>query len=352
MQQGIILSVDYHDRVCVIRWLDPRTRKEMIFTEVPTSAEALSDFVDQARRAAGRRRVVWIQESTTGWARVKDLLGDRVEFQLANVVQMPQPPKARRHKTDKTDTARIQREYLNGRLPLAYQPPAWWRRVRRLVSFRENLVARRTALRNWINRYLAHETWFDRTGLWTTTGQKQLQALLKQLPAQDTFIITQKLEELKQLKEQLGATIKQLLAVFQECPEAQRLDAIPGINVVSAVSIVARIGPVKRFSSVDCLIAYAGLAPGIHESDQTRRDGHIGGGGTDRHLRHYLIEATTWAQKAPRYAAAYGRVRRRKGSKVARLVVARMLLRSIYKMIKEGVEFEAEPTAAVAAAGS
>jgi hypothetical protein len=54
---------------------------------------------------------------------------------------------------------------------------------------------------------------------------------------------------------------------------------------------------------------------------------------------------------APRYAAAYGRMRRRRGSRVARLVVARMMLRSIYKMLKEGVEFEAELTAAVAAAG-
>jgi transposase len=352
MQQGIILSVDYHDRVCVIRWFDPRTGKEMVFSEVPTNSQALLDFVAEARKAAGRRRVVWIQESTTGWARVKDLLGDRVDFQLANVVQMPLPPKAKRRKTDKTDTARIQREYLSGRLPLAHQFPAWWRQVRRLVAFRENLVARRTALRNWINRYLAHETWFDRTGLWTTAGQRVLQALVQRLSAADAFIVTQKLEELKRIKEQLRATIEQLLVVFQQCPEAQRLDANPGINVVSAVSIVARIGPVERFGSADSLIAYAVLAPGIHESDQTRRDGHIGGGGTDRQLRHYLIEATTWARRAPRYAAAYGRRRRRRGSRVARLVVARMLLRSIYKMLKEGVEFEAEPTAAVSATGS
>jgi adenosylmethionine-8-amino-7-oxononanoate aminotransferase len=34
-------------------------------------------------------------ESTTGWARVKDLLGERARFVLANVLQMPLPPKAR-----------------------------------------------------------------------------------------------------------------------------------------------------------------------------------------------------------------------------------------------------------------
>jgi len=67
--------------------------------------------------------------------------------------------------------------------------------------------------------------------------------------------------------------VKELLAVYADCPEAQRVDAIKGIAEVSAVSIVARIGPIKRFwqcGAVDCL---RGLAPGIRQSDQTRRDG-------------------------------------------------------------------------------
>jgi transposase len=295
--------------------------------------------------------VVWIQESTSGWARVQELLLDRVDFRLANVLQMPLPPTGRRRKTDKIDTARIQREHLNGNLPLAYQPPASWRQLRRLVAFREGLVSRRTAVRNWINRYLAHETWFDRTGLWSATGQERLRALLEQLPRTDAVVIGQKLDELTRLEGQLGVAHQELLSAYGDSPEAKRLDAIKGIDVVSAISIVARIGPVERFHGADSLIAFAGLAPGIRESDQTRRDGRIGGGGTDSHLRHYLIEATVWARKLPRYKPGYERMRRRRGSKVGRLVVARMLLRSIYKILKDGVAFDAgAPTPAVAAA--
>jgi transposase len=352
MPKDITLTVDYHDRACVIRWFDHSTGKDQVFTEVPTTKEALNRIVDQARLAAGPTgRVVWIQESTSGWARVKELLLGRVDFRLANVLQMPLPPQGRRRKTDKIDTARIQREHLNGNLPLAHQPPAQWRQLRRLVAFREGLVSRRTAVRNWINRYLAHETWFDRTGLWSPTGQKRLRALLKHLPRTDTVVIGQKLDELARLEEQLGVALKELLLAYSDSPEAQRLDAIKGIDVVSAISIVARIGPVERFHDADGRIAFAGLAPGIQESDQTRRDGRIGGGGTDSHLRHYLIEATVWARKLPRYKHAYERMRRRRGSKVGRLVVARMLLRSIYKILKEGVAFDAgAPTPAVAAA--
>ncbi len=54
MSQDITLTVDYHDRACVIRWHDRGTGREQVFTEVPTTKEALNRMVDQAR--LGRRR--------------------------------------------------------------------------------------------------------------------------------------------------------------------------------------------------------------------------------------------------------------------------------------------------------
>ena len=280
MSKDIMLTVDYHDRACVVRRLDRATGREQVLTEIPTTAASLRRVVDQAWCDVRRQgRVLWIQESTTGWARVQELLADRVDFHLANVLQMPLPPKARRRKTDKVDTARMQREYLAGTLPLAYQPPAAWRQLRRLVAYREGLVSRRTAVRNWIDRFLAHETWFDRTGLWSPKGQKRLRTLLKGLPRTDRVILEQKIEELARLEGQLEVALKELLSAYHDSPDAQRLDAILGIDVVSAVSIVARIGPVERFGNAEAVIAFAGLAPGIQQSDRTRRDGRIGGGG-------------------------------------------------------------------------
>ena len=73
-----------------------------------------------------------------------------MQFILANVLQMPLPPKAYRRKSDKIDTGRIQREFLNGSLPQSYQPTVWWREVRRLVDSRQDLVERQTAVKNWI----------------------------------------------------------------------------------------------------------------------------------------------------------------------------------------------------------
>ena len=116
MTKDITLTVDYHDHACVIRWYDHSTQKDQVFAEVLKAKKSLNEIVDALRLVASRQgHVVWIQESTTGWARVQELLRNRVDFRLANVVQMPLPPKGRRRKTDKVDTARMQREHLNGR---------------------------------------------------------------------------------------------------------------------------------------------------------------------------------------------------------------------------------------------
>jgi len=342
MSCDIILAVDYHDENTLIRQFDERRKVESTCT-VPSSAAALLQVVQEARKQRWRGgQVVWIQESTSGWARVQALLQDQVKFQLANVVQMPRLPKGHRQKTDRTDTARILREYRNGSLPQAHQPSAWWRQIRRLVCLRENLVNRRTALRNWINRYLAHETWESRVGLWSAKGMVRLRHYAKGLPEWDHIVVGIKLTELEQLEVPLSRVEAQMHEVYRHWPEAQQLDAVKGIGVIAAVAIAARIGPVQRFRNAEALIAFAGLAPGVRQSDATRRTGRIGGGGTDFHLRHYLIEATVWARALPRYRPTYERVAKRRGTKVGRLVVARLLLRSIFKVLRDGQRFNGE----------
>ena len=58
--------------------------------------------MESARKIAEARggRVVWIMESTTGWARINDLLDSRIQFVMANVLQLPLPPKAHRRKSE------------------------------------------------------------------------------------------------------------------------------------------------------------------------------------------------------------------------------------------------------------
>lgn len=342
--KDIILVVDYHAENLEVRIFNLATGEERR-TNVKTTRGNIQRLVEEAivEAQASGGRVRWIMESTTGWARVKDLIGSRVQFVLANVLQIPMPPKAYRRKSDKIDTARLLREELNGTLPRSHQPGSWWREVRRVVASREDLVRRQTAIKNWISSLLHHETWEDREGLWSKKGQARLRAL--KLPASDRFVLDLKLDQLEQIGRWIGQVEGQMQQVYDTWPEAQWVDKIRGIGMISSVSILARIGPVERFKSAEELISYAGLAPGHRRSDQVTHTLSIGGGGTDSHLRYLLVEATTWLCQIPRYRPAYERAKRKHGANVARIVVARMFLRSLYKMLRDKVQFNQAPAA-------
>jgi transposase len=338
MKKDILLTVDYHPNNMQIRSLNMATGEERSFKR-PTAADHILRVVSQAQAEAlvAGGSVVWIMESTSGWARVRDLLGSRAEFILANVLQMPLPPKARRRKTDKIDTGRIQREYLNGELPRAYQPLPWLRQVRRLVDARQDLTERQTMLRTWIWHYLKHETWHSAANLWSGRGMARLKAMA--LPEMDRLTMTLKLTEMEQLDQLLAKVEEQLMAIYRQWPEAQALDEVRGIGPITAVTILAYIGPIVRFKTAEELISYAGLAPGVHQSDGVRRGQRIGGGGTHARLRYFLMQATRWLAEIDRYRPSHQRVAAKRGKKVARVVVARMFLRSLHKMLRTGQPF-------------
>jgi transposase len=341
--KDIILVVDYHAENIEFLWHDALSGEEKTGTR-PTSRTAILQLVAAARRQAGPDRgVIWIMESTTGWARVKQLLGPQVQFILTNVLQMPLPPKAYRRKTDKIDARRILREFLHGSLPESFQPEADLRQVRRLVDVRQELVERQTAVKNWITSLMHHERWDSRAGLWSAKGRARLWQL--EWPAADRLVLKLKLEQLDYLGEQLALLEGEMRQVAARWPQVQWLDEIYGIGLITALTLLAHIGPIGRFASANALIAYVGLAPGLRQSDQTTHHGSIGGGGTDRLLRYFLIEATTWLCRIPRYQPAYRRVLGRRGKNIARIVIARMVLRSIYKMLRDQIRFE--PQAAV-----
>ena len=225
--KDIVLVVDYHAENIVCRQFNEATGQERM-GRYPTGRAAILQHVQEATaELAPGGEVVWIMESTTGWARVKELLAGKVQFVLANVLQMPLPPKARRKKTDKIDTGRLLREYLSGRLPRSFTPERWWREVRRLVDFRQDLVERATALKNQIGSLLSHETWTVRENLWSGPGLRAAGDGRTLPPATGRWVAL-KLEQLELLDRQ-RATIEQAMAdVYRQWPEAQWVDEIRG----------------------------------------------------------------------------------------------------------------------------
>jgi hypothetical protein len=87
--KDIVLVADYHAENIVYRWFNEATGQELT-GRYPTCREGILQQVTEARsKVTPGGEVVWVMESTTGWARVKDLLEGKARFVLANVLAMP-----------------------------------------------------------------------------------------------------------------------------------------------------------------------------------------------------------------------------------------------------------------------
>ena len=112
------------------------------------------------------------------------------------------------------------------------------------------------------------------------------------------------------------------------------LDTIPGVGQQTAAVLVAEMGAdLSRFPTARPLAAWAGLAPGNHESAGKRRTGRTRKG--NQALRQGLIQAAPAAAhtKNTYVAAQYHRLAARRGSKRAIVAVAHSLLVIAYCLL-------------------
>jgi transposase len=132
--------------------------------------------------------------------------------------------------------------------------------------------------------------------------------------------------------EKLETEIKQRQA---QSNAAAVLATIPGCAAYGSLALASRIGSIERFPRPASLANYWGLTPGCRNSGEaTNRLGSITKQGSAMArfaLGHIVLHVLR--RDAP-MKAWYGRIKRRRGSKIARVAVMRRLATIIWHMLK------------------
>ena len=113
------------------------------------------------------------------------------------------------------------------------------------------------------------------------------------------------------------------------------LATIPGCAAYGSLALASRIGSIERFPRPASLANYWGLTPGCRNSGEaTDRLGSITKQGSAMArfiLGHMVLHVL---RRDARMKAWYGRIKRRRGSKIARVAVMRRLATIIWHMVK------------------
>lgn len=146
------------------------------------------------------------------------------------------------------------------------------------------------------------------------------------------------LESVDEAIERIEGEIKAIMSGVEE-----HVSSIPGISAISAAAILGEYGDISRFGNPGKMLAFAGLESSHSQSGQSDSHGKMVKRGSP-HLRYVLmnvaITAKNWNQVLAEY---YNKKRVTEGKKrrVALNHVAKKLIRIIWKLQTEGIDFDA-----------
>jgi transposase len=249
-------------------------------------------------------------------------------------------------KNDRVDSATLADLLRCDFLPESWKADRKTQARRQQVRLRTTLVRQRTRLKNQVHAVLHQQGLRSPvTDLFGQRGRQWLKQVKLPEKARSAMEVCCRL--LDHYTQEIEQQNRQLSVEARKDERVQWLTTIPGIGEFSALMLLAEIGDIGRFRDGQALCSYAGLVPRVRESAGKAWRGGITRQGSS-YLRWIMVEAAQVATRcSPAARRYYERLRRKKHPHVARVALARKLLRAVYALLRDGVQFAESEFAAV-----
>lgn len=336
------------------------------FRTMPADLERLRDWV----RKHGVTDVV-MESTSVYWMHLYDLLEPVTAPAVVNAAHVKKVPG---RKTDVSDAQWLAELHAHGLLRLSFVPPKEIRDLRALTRYRTKLVATRTATRNRTIKLLETagiklssvvSDSFGKTGRAILDGLAEGKATAAELATRAKGTLRDKVSELEcALAHPLSVHQRELLVMLlrafdmvdalvaevelklaertvDHVAAIRKLDAIPGINPLAAITLLAETGFDMRVYRHDGhLTALAGLAPGNAISSDKRRRISVRKG--NHYLKRICVQIAWAASRKKdsflriRFLRLQGRIGRNK----AIVAIARQILVLVFHVLSTDRPYE------------
>lgn len=204
-----------------------------------------------------------------------------------------------RIKTDRRDAINLAKLHRAGELTPVWVPARPHEAVRDLVRARQAAVRSVRQARQQLSGFLLRHGHHYHRLAWMLMHRRWLSRPHFEHAAY--YIVLEDciatVEAATARRDRLEAHIESALADWSLAPVVRALQALRGMALVGAATLVAELGDITRFDNPRQLMAYLGLVPSEHSSGATRRQGGITKAGNGA-ARRMLIEAA-WSYRFP-----------------------------------------------------
>jgi transposase len=245
---------------------------------------------------AGQVQVVY-EAGPCGYGLYRRLMKKGFDCMVCAPSLIPKKP-GERVKTDRRDAARLVRSLRAGDLSAVYVPDvkdeAFRDLARAWASARDDLRHARQRLKSFL---LTHGIHYVGRADWRAAHRRWLskysfEDAWRQL-AFDEHRRT--IEDRLAQCERLEAALREAVTEWRLYPVVLALQAMRGIQFITAVGLISELGDLSRFEHPRQLMAWFGVTPSEHSSGGTRRQGSITKTGNS-YARKLLVEAA-WSYR-------------------------------------------------------
>jgi len=280
----LYLAIDQHKNYLTINVRNEQgdvMQKGQISTNHVDLDDFFSTFAKKARKHRGYMAIVEV-------CGFNDWLLDKFKKTRCSEIVVIQPDNSAVNKTDKRDANALGALLWNNRKRLqGGQRPNGIRRifpadpadaqVRQLANLRRHLIKQRTKTINKIKGVLnKHNMAQDAPTEIYSTKKFRRWITTAQLPVVDRIEVDVNIQSWELYDKQILEVEAELVKRSEvRSTDVFRLTAISGISAMGAITLLSRIGDIKRFKNPDSLANYFGLTPGCHNTGGKHRIGGI-----------------------------------------------------------------------------
>jgi transposase len=203
-----------------------------------------------------------------------------------------------RIKNDRRDAAMLARLYRAGELSPVHVPLSEDEAMRDLTRGREDAKRAERKARQQLNAFLLrHGFRYCGKSHWSLAHKRWIADLKMEHEAQQ-FTLQEYIDAVRSGSERVERITEQihlLVGQWRLGPVVEALQALRGVSLIVAATVVAELGDLSRFDKPCQLMSYLGLIPSEHSSGQSTRRGGITKTG-NAHARQMLTEAA-WSYR-------------------------------------------------------
>ena len=263
--------------------------------QIANTPGALSKLAKKLARKGQRLRFCY-EAGPCGYGVWRHLRGLGHDCVVVAPSLIPRKP-GDRVKTDRRDCLGLAELDRRGALTSVWVPDADHEAMRDLVRARAAAVRAVRRARQQLTGFLLRHGHVRQGKNWTLAHRRWLSTIHFEHPAGQIVLqdYIHAVEDAEARRDRLTGQIEELIRDWSMAPVVEALQAMRGIALVVAVTLVAEVGDLTRFDTPPQLMAYLGLVPSEHSSGQSRRRGGITKAGNGE-VRRVMVEAA-WAYR-------------------------------------------------------